>query len=340
MIRKIQIFLLRIVSIPSYDPHLCNMTKTFSILTNLFPLWVLLCSGIALVVPEAFTWFQPSIVWGLSIIMLGMGMTLTIDDFRKVVKMPKAAAIGVICQFTIMPFLGWSVAHLLGLPKIDPHLAVGLILVSCCPGGTASNVIAYLARANVALSVLMTIVSTFAAILLTPLLTKWLVGTMVEVSAQKLFFDTVKVVLIPVVIGVALNRFVPKLVKQVSPVSPFISVVAIVLIVACIIGLKNETILNASWRLLAAPAILHLAAFALGYFAAKWIGLPEDARRTISIEVGMQNSGLGTHLANNNFKGTNAAVPCAISAVYHCLIGSIAAGIWRVRRIPGRVREE
>ena len=119
--------------------------------------------------------------------MLGMGMTLTLDDFKRVIRMPRAAAIGVICQFTIMPCLGFGVARLLGLEKIDPYLAVGLILVSCCPGGTASNVISYLARANVALSVLMTVVSTFAAILLTPLLTKWLVGTLVEVSATKLF---------------------------------------------------------------------------------------------------------------------------------------------------------
>ncbi len=305
------------------------MLRALNIVTNAFPLWVLICSGIALFQPETFTWFRPYIVWGLGIIMLGMGMTLSVEDFRQVLKMPRAAVIGVICQFTIMPMLGFAVAHLLGLPKIDPHLAVGLILVACCPGGTASNVIAYLAKANLALSVMMTIVSTFAAILLTPILTKILVGTMLEVSATALFLETVKVVLLPVVVGVLLNRFCPRFVKSVSPVSPLISVIAIVLIVACIIGLKNEVILTANWRLLAAPGILHLAAFVLGYMAAKWIGLPEDARRTISIEVGMQNSGLGTHLANSNFKGTNAAVPCAISAVYHCLIGSIVAGIWR-----------
>lgn len=305
--------------------------KVFAFLTNAFPLWVLLCSALALFYPEAFTWFRPYIVWGLGIIMLGMGMTLTVDDFRKVMKMPRAGVIGVICQFTIMPLMGYLVARLTGLAEIDPHLAVGLILVSCCPGGTASNVIAYLARANVALSVMMTVVSTFAAIALTPLLTKWLVGTMVEVSALALFLDTVQVVLIPVVLGVVLNHFFPRAVRLVSPVAPFVSVVAIVLIVACIIGLKNETILNSGWRLLAAPAMLHGAAFFLGYFAAKWIGLPEDARRTISIEVGMQNSGLGTHLANQNFPGTNAAVPCAISAVYHCLIGSMVAGIWRAK---------
>ncbi|MDF1754072.1 MAG: bile acid:sodium symporter family protein [Verrucomicrobiales bacterium] len=307
------------------------MSRLFFNLTNAFPLWVLIFSTIALFYPAAFVWFLPYIPIGLGIIMLGMGMTLTFSDFKDVLKMPRAAVIGVICQFTIMPFLGYSIARLLGLEKIDPHLAVGLILVACCPGGTASNVIAYLARANVALSVLMTVVSTFAAILLTPLLTKVLVGTMLEVSAMKLFLDTLQVVLLPVVAGLLINRFAPKVVKQVTPFSPFVSVVAIVLIVACIIGLKNEVILGSGWRLLAAPALLHISAFTVGYFAARCLRLSESASRTISIEVGMQNSGLGTYLANNNFKGTNAAVPCAISAVYHCLIGSVIAGIWRIK---------
>jgi bile acid:Na+ symporter, BASS family len=307
----------------------CWMARIFVLLTNAFPLWILIFSVYALFSPETFQWFQAYIPWGLGIIMLGMGMTLSFSDVQQVFKMPRAAIIGVVCQYAIMPLLGYSVAHLLGLPKIDHHLAVGLILVACCPGGTASNVITYLARANVALSVLMTMASTFAAIVLTPLLTKWLAGQLIEVSAAMLFYDTLIVVLFPVVLGLLLNHFAPKLVKETLHLAPFLSVVAIVLIVACIIGLKSETILQAGWRLLAAPAILHLAAFLLGYVVARLLRLPEDACRTISIEVGMQNSGLGTHLANHHFPGTPAAAPCAISAVYHCLIGSVLAGIWR-----------
>lgn len=308
------------------------MIRIISILTNAFPLWILICSAIALFYPSAFTWFKGDLITiGLGVIMLGMGMTLTFDDFRQIATMPRAISIGVICQFTIMPMLGFAVAHLLGLHKIDPYLAAGLILVSCCPGGTASNVIAYLARANVALSVSMTVVSTFAAIILTPLLTKWLVGTMVEVDAWKLFRGTVQVVLLPVLLGILLNQFLPKLVKSVRPYSPLVSVIAIVLIVASIIGSKSETILTSGFRLLAAPAILHLGAFGLGYVIAKLLRLPEDARRTISIEVGMQNSALGTLLATDSFPKTDAAAPCAISAVYHCLIGAIVAGFWRLR---------
>ncbi|MDF1741914.1 MAG: bile acid:sodium symporter, partial [Verrucomicrobiales bacterium] len=149
------------------------MLRLLSLLTNAFPLWIAICSGLALFYPAAFTWFQgPWIVYGLGVIMLGMGLTLKFSDFRNVLQMPRAGVIGVICQFVIMPLLGWGVGKMLNLAEIDPSLAVGLILVACCPGGTASNVVAFLAKANVALSVLMTVVSTFAAILMTPLLTK------------------------------------------------------------------------------------------------------------------------------------------------------------------------
>ncbi len=305
------------------------MSRVLAFLTAAFPLWILLCSGIALWQPGLFTWFTPWIVWGLGLIMLGMGLTLTFEDFRRVFALPRAGIVGVVCQFVIMPTLGWAVGRVLGLAEIDPSLAVGLILVACCPGGTASNVIAYLARANVALSVMMTTVSTFAAIALTPLLTKWLAGTLVEVDAWKLCLDTILVVLVPVVLGLILNRFLPAAGRVLLPVAPLISVLAIVLIVASIIGGNRELILAANWRLLAAPALLHIGGFGLGYVAAKLLRLDEGDSRTVSIEVGMQNSGLGTHLAKNNFPGTAATVPCAISAVYHSLIGSLLAGYWR-----------
>lgn len=306
------------------------MSRIFGLLTAAFPLWILLCSGISLLRPELFTWFKGDwIVWGLGVIMLGMGLTLSFEDFRRVFALPRAGIVGVVCQFVIMPGLGWLVGRALGLAEIDPSLAVGLILVACCPGGTASNVIAYLARANVALSVMMTTASTFAAIALTPLLTKWLAGTLVEVEALKLCLDTTKVVLVPIFLGLLVNRFVPAVGRALLPVSPLVSVIAIVLIVASVIGQNRELILAANWRLLAAPALLHIGGFGLGYAAAKLLRLDESASRTVSIEVGMQNSGLGTHLANRNFPGSAAAVPCAISAVYHSLIGSLLAGYWR-----------
>src|SRR5262245_49047274 len=157
------------------------MTRILSLATNLFPFWVVLGGVLALFYPRWFTWFGGEfITWGLAVIMLGMGITLSVDDFRSVLKMPRAVAAGFVAQYLIMPFLGWAVAHLL---KLETPFAVGLILVACCPGGTASNVVTYLAKANVPLSVLMTMCSTFGAIVMTPLLTKWLAGTYVPVPA-------------------------------------------------------------------------------------------------------------------------------------------------------------
>ena len=176
--------------------------------TRLFPLWVSLCAGLALYHPSWFTWFSgPWITYGLGGIMLGMGLTLRWEDFAQVATRPQWVATGLLLQFTVMPLLGWGLSRLFQLPSF---FAVGLILVSCCPGGTASNVMAYLARANVALSVAMTTCSTLGAILLTPLLTTTLSGSYLEVDGWGLLYSTLKVVLAPIVLGVLMNRYLPK----------------------------------------------------------------------------------------------------------------------------------
>lgn len=305
------------------------MIRVLNVLTNLFPLWVLLGGVGAMIRPAWFTWFKgPAIVWGLAVIMLGMGITLSVEDFKRVLKMPRAVGLGVLAQFLIMPFLGWGIAHLL---QLDTAFAVGLILVSCCPGGTASNVVSYLARANVSLSVLMTMCSTFAAIVLTPLLTKWLAGTRVPVDAWKLFLDTVQVVLAPVVLGLVLHHATPRLVKAVLPVAPLLSVIVIALICASIIGQQVVSIRESGLKLLGAVFLLHVGGFSLGHGLARLFGYGEWVRRTISIEVGMQNSGLGVVLAQRNFPVLPAtATPCAISATFHSVIGSFLAGVWRL----------
>lgn len=309
------------------------MTRLLTVLTNLFPIWVLVGGVLALIHPPLFTWFRgPLIVWGLAVIMIGMGLTLSLDDFKRVLLMPKAVAAGLIAQYLIMPFLGWSIAHVLNLPT---PFAVGLILVSCCPGGTASNVVVYIAKANVALSVLMTMCSTFAAIILTPLLTKILAGTLVPVDAWMLFLNTVQVVLLPVLCGIGLNHFFPRIVKGILPVSPLVSVVTIALICASIIGSSARAIIDSAATLLTAVFLLHGLGFGLGYFFAKFLRYDELIRRTVCIEVGMQNSGLGTVLARNNFADPLTAVPCAISATFHSIIGSFLAGIWRLRSAQG-----
>jgi len=319
------------------------MIRILSLLTNLFPLWVVVASLLALAHPPLFTWFgKQSIIFGLAMIMLGMGITLDVDDFKGVLRMPRPVAMGFTAQFLIMPFLGWSIAHTL---RLETPLAVGLILVSCCPGGTASNVVTYIARANLALSVLMTMCSTLGAIVLTPLLTQWLAGTLVPVDGWGLFRSTVQVVLLPVLLGVALHQKLPRLVRLVLPVAPLVSVIFIALICASIIGQNAAAIFRHGGMLLAAVIFLHTAAFAIGYLFARLLGYEQIIRRTISIEVGMQNSGLGTVLAKKHFADpltgvSLAAVPCAISAVVHSVIGSFLAAVWRMRPPRGEPDEK
>ncbi len=314
-------------------------------LTNAFPLWVLVLCGLALIAPDGFTWFRgPWIVWGLAVIMLGMGLTLTLEDFAAVRTMPKAVGIGFAAQYTIMPLLGWSLGVAFDLPT---EYAVGLVLVACCPGGTASNVVTFIARADVCLSVVMTACSTLAAMVMTPFLTTLLVGERVPVDALGLFKSTVQVVFIPVALGVGLNRFFPRAVRSVLPVAPLVSVVVIALICASIIGLRVEEVKASAGSLLAAVACLHLGGFALGYGLATLLKLPPARSRTVSIEVGMQNSGLGVVLANKHFVNPAtgvalAAVPCAISAVMHSIIGSLFAAYWRWQdeRPPARLKTD
>jgi len=305
------------------------MQKILGLFTNLFPVWVLLCCAAALFEPTAFTWFSgPLIVWGLGIIMLGMGITLRLDDFRQVMSMPRSVGTGIAAQFILMPACAWGIAHTLNLPV--PY-KVGLILVACCPGGTASNVVTYLARANVALSVLMTMCSTAVAIVLTPLLTGWLAGQYVPVNGWQLFASMIKIVLLPLVLGISLNHLFPKAVRFVLPVGPLVAVVVIALICASIIGANAAAVRESGMALLVAVFMLHGTAFASGYIFARLLGFGPTVCRTISIEVGMQNSGLATVLARAHFANPLTAVPCAISAVVHSVIGSLLAAYWRMR---------
>ena len=301
--------------------------KLLTTLTNAFPFWVLLASGLALFEPALFTWFSgPLIPIGLGVIMLSMGITIGFDDFRRIWRERARVLPGVALQYTLMPGLGWTLATLFELPT---PFAVGLILVSCCPGGTASNVIAFLARADVALSVAMTAVSTVAAVLMTPILTEILAGSRVDVPAVGLLLDTVQVVLVPVTLGAVLRWRFPAASRLILPVAPFVAVIAITLIAASVIGSGREQVLEAGPRVLAAVLCLHIGGFLLGYLAGRVFLRRELASRTVSIEVGMQNSGLGVVLAQQNFVSPLVALPCAISAVFHSLVGSLVAAYWR-----------
>ncbi|QIG53392.1 bile acid:sodium symporter family protein [Altererythrobacter sp. BO-6] len=312
--------------------------------TNLFAVWTVLGTAWAWFVPEHFLWvvdgtFRPfgqslvSVLLG--VIMLGMGLTLSPQDFARVLKLPQAVAVGVALQFTVMPLAGVAFATLFGL---EQGLAVGLILVACCPGGTASNVVTYLARANLALSVTLTLASTLLAVVLTPVLTGWLAGIYVEIDRWALFQGMITVVLLPVIAGVALNRLLPGLTARIATVSPLVSVLGVVLIVGGIIAQSKPLIVEHAGVLLLALLALHATGFALGYLLSGFLGLSEADCRTCAIEVGMQNSGLGSTLASSPsfasqfalpMQAALAPVPSAVSAVYHVVIGSLLAAYWR-----------
>lgn len=308
------------------------MPRLLALLINAFPFWVLTLCALAMVQPAVFTWFNgPWIVWTLAVIMLGMGLTLTVEDFRRIVRMPRPVALGFFAQFTIMPLLGWGAATAL---KLETPFAVGLILVGCCPGGTASNLVTFLARGDVALSVVMTTCSTLAAVVMTPVLTHWLAGALVEVDGWGLLMSTAQVVLLPVAAGVLLNQFAPRVVARLTPAAPLFSVIGVALICASIVGQSAAAIRTSGGKLLLAILILHGGGFLLGYVAARLFGYSRTIARTVSIEVGMQNSGLGVVLARRHFADPLTAVPGAISAVCHSVLGSLAAGYWRLRPAP------
>jgi len=304
-----------------------DFNKIISKITNSFPFIVLTLSIISFFYPPLFTWFSGDLITiGLGIIMLGMGLTLTLEDFKGVMKYPRLVILGLILQYTIMPYSGWFCAEVF---KLETPLAVGLILVACCPGGTASNVITYLARGNVVLSVTMTSISTLIAIILTPALTLLFTGNRIEVNAIGLFTSTLQVVIFPIVLGLIMNRFLPVFTKKIIPSMPLVSILFISLIVASIIGAGRDQIIHSGWKLIAAVFSLHTLGFIFGYVFSKIISKDEIASRTISIEVGMQNSGLGVVLARANFANPLVAIPSAISSLFHSLIASLLAAIWR-----------
>lgn len=300
--------------------------RIFNLLTNAFPIWVLTAALLSLWHPPLFVWFRGDLIpAGLAIIMLGMGLTLSPEDFRKILKAPARTASGFILQYTVMPFLGWSLSILFDLPA---PFAAGLILVACCPGGTASNVVTYLAKADVALSVTMTAVSTLSAVVMTPLLTSWLAGSRVDVHFWGLLASTFQIVILPVFAGILLNRFARGITKKILPAAPLTAVIFITLIVASIVGQGRDLILESGMQLIGAVFSLHASGFFLGYVLSKRVHRDEKSARTISIEVGMQNSGLGVVLAQKNFANPAVAIPSAISSVFHSLLGSLLAAFW------------
>lgn len=272
----------------------------------------------------------------LGVIMFGMGLTLTLPDFRLVVMRPLPVLIGVAAQYGVMPLVGLAISLALGLPD---EIAAGVILVGCVPGGTASNVVAYLARADTALSVTMTSVSTLLAPILTPLLTLWLVGERLPVDGVGMATTIVQIVLIPVVGGLLVRALLPRLVGRVLPALPWFSVLVICMVVAIVVSGSADQLLAAG-LLVAVAVILHNAlGLGLGYAVGRLTGLGERSARTMAIEVGMQNSGLAAGLAATFFSPV-AALPGAVFSVWHNLSGAMLAGWFRRRDARGQRADE
>lgn len=289
---------------------------------------VVLVTALALAFPPSFTWIGGGAITPmLGVVMFGMGLTLKPNDFRPVLMRPKDIIVGELAQFVVMPGLGWLICHVLDLPK---DLALGVILVGCCPGGTASNVICYLAKGDVALSVAMTAVSTLLAPLVTPALVMLLAGKSIDVDVVGMFMSIVQVVILPIVLGFLVSHYFSRLTQKVVPILPMVSTLAIAFIIGIVVSLNARSIMACS-MIVAVAVILHnLLGLLLGYFAGKAMGLKSDKRTAISIEVGMQNSGLATSLAGTHFAMyPMAAVPGAIFSVWHNFSGSIAAAIFR-----------
>lgn len=292
---------------------------------NTFAIWVLLFAILAFFAPEQFTWIVPYIVPLLGIIMFGMGLTLSKKDFSEVFKRPGTVLIGVLGQFIIMPSLAWILCKTLNLP---PEIAVGVILVGCCPGGTASNVMTFLARGDVALSVAITSVTTLLAPVVTPALIYLLASQWLEVSATAMFWSIVQVVILPIVLGLIAQALLREKVEGCVNALPLVSVVAIVAIVAAVVA-ANQARIATTGLLIFAVVVLHNGlGLLLGYWLAKLSGLSVAKRKTLSIEVGMQNSGLGAALATAHFSPL-AAVPSAIFSVWHNISGPIVATLFQ-----------
>jgi len=308
------------------------MKKLCHYISKYMGVLVLAAAVLAFLFPSALQQIRPKVInYLLGVVMFGMGLTLNLQDFKIVFSRPKDVIIGCLAQFTIMPLLAWGLARAF---QLDEALALGVVLVGCCPGGTASNVITYLAKGDLALSVGMTGVSTLLAPLLTPLLTWALAGKSVNVDVVGMLLSIVWVVILPIAVGLIVKWLWPKFTEQATDYLPAFSSVAITFIVAIVIA-ANANKLMAGGLIIMLVVMLHnLCGLGFGYLIGRLLILSEPKKRAISIEVGMQNSGLASSLATIHFAAYPlATIPGAIFSVWHNISGAMVARIYNSRSI-------
>jgi BASS family bile acid:Na+ symporter len=295
---------------------------------RLFPLWALLISLLAFFLNAPFAALSTAIVPLLATVMFMMGLTLTKADIERIVKDPKPILVGVILQFVLMPVLAITFSKMF---QLSNQLTIGMVVVGSCAGGTASNVVCYLAKGDVALSISMTMVSTLVGVIATPLLCAFYLSETVSVDTLALLFSLVQIVFIPVVLGFACKFFLNDLANRVETLIPTLSVLLILLIIAIVVALNADRLLDVGLITLIAVILHNLSGLAGGYTISRLIGLDIKQSQTVAIEVGMQNSGLGVALATEFFSAT-AALPGALFSVWHNISGSLLASVWSNKR--------
>ncbi|SBW10974.1 Uncharacterized sodium-dependent transporter YocS [uncultured Alphaproteobacteria bacterium] len=292
-----------------------------------FAFWVLGFSALAYVWPAAFLPLVPHIVWLLGVVMFGMGLTLSPADFAEVARHPREVAVGVAAQFTIMPLVAFGLTRLFAMP---PEVAAGVVLVGCCPGGTASNVMTYLAKGDVALSVTLTTVSTLIAPFATPALVWLLASQYLPVDAASMLMSIVKVILVPLALGAALKSVFPRAGAWLQAGMPVASAGMVVVIIAAVVAANQPKLAQGGLLIVAVVAAHNVVGMLVGYAGSHAAGLSLAQRKTIAIEVGMQNSGLGAALAQAHFSPL-AAVPSAVFSVMQNVSGAMFTSYLRRR---------
>ena len=308
------------------------MKQLCSYISKYMAVLVLVCAVLSLLFPGVL---QPiptkTINYLLGVVMFGMGLALNLHDFQVVFSRPKDIIIGCLAQYTVMPFLAWWLAKVF---QLDEALALGVVLVGCCPGGTASNVITYLAKGDLALSVGMTGVSTVLAPLLTPLLTWALAGKSIQVDVTGMLLSILWVVILPIVLGLIIKSLWPKFTEKAMDYLPAFSSVAIAFTVSIVISANASKLLASGFLIILVVMCHNLFGLGLGYLIGRLLGMSEPKKRAVSIEVGMQNSGLASSLATLHFAAyPMATIPGAIFSVWHNISGAIVAWLYTKKDI-------
>jgi bile acid:Na+ symporter, BASS family len=301
-----------------------------SLVTRLFPLWALLIAVAAFLVPAPFRTLLPYVTSLLTVVMFGMGITLTFGDFRRVIVQPGPVIAGVLIHYLVMPLAAWGLARAF---HMQPELTTGMILVGSVASGTGSTLMVFLAKGDVALSITISAMSTLVGVVATPLLTRFYVDATVPVDVGGMLLSIVQIVALPVAAGLLLNQFFRRAVQAVEPVLPLVSVVAILAIIGAVVAGSQASIATVGPAVLAAVVLHNGLGLLSGYWGGRLLGFDETVCRTLALEVGMQNSGLAATLGKLYFSPL-AALPGAIFSVWHNLSGSLIAGYWANRQAP------